>query len=126
MLFRVFTQQVVPGSWKGVVDEVLDLVQNGSPDAKLAGLDFSRALKTMANSQILMAQPVPTQVWVNLFSPSWSLWSRHVRKHSLYLSYYNNQGITQKSTEIRALLACNGLNPESVRVKEASDRHSKM
>lgn len=124
MYFRAYAEQVAGLGLQSVVQEVLQLIRHTHPDAQYAGLDFSRALKLMASKHQLIATPLPRQVWASHFGATESLWAREVRKHSLYVSRIAPS--TAGTVEVRALLACNGVDPEHVRVKNAADRHKRM
>lgn len=125
MRFRLYKAQAASGSTQGVVEEVRQLVRHSDADANYAGLDFYEALKRMAHQRLLLASPVSRQALGSLFGATESLWAREVRHHSLYLSriaFPPGQG----TVEVRALLACNGSNPESIRVQTAARRHKLM
>ena len=125
MRFRAFSEQAAGIGIQSVVEEIRCLIRNGSPDAQYAGLDFTRALKQMAAKHQLIASPLPRHVWMPFFGASESLWAREVRRHSLYLSRIDASS-ARGDIEVRALLACNGVDPEPARVQKAADRHKKM
>lgn len=125
MQFKVYKEHVAGVGLQGVVEELLQLLRHGSPDARDAALDFSQTLKLMATRHQLLANPVARHLWMSLLGPSESLWAREVRRHTLYLSR-TGVGSLPSAIEVRALLACNGLDPEPVRVQKAVDRHNRM
>jgi hypothetical protein len=125
MIFKVYKEPGSTGRGKSLVKEVLGLVHDKNDDSQFAGLDFARALKSMASSGLLLAAPLPRSLWVNKFRPSESLWARETRRHSLYVSRISPL-TSVNGLEVRALFACNGILPEPDRVLEAASRHKQM
>lgn len=124
MQLRLFTDTAATPS-SVLVEEVKLLIRSKSSDEWSAGVDFFHALKQMRARQQLMAKPLPPASYAGLVGPKESLWERKAYQHSLYLSRVPPSP-TLRDVEVRALMACNGVNPEPVRIAIAADRHRRM
>lgn len=125
MIIRFYREPIPSGGWKGVVDEVLALVNTPDSDSQFAGLDFACALQKLVVERTIPASPLPRGVWVSQLGLGESMWARKTRNHALYLSRINVASI-RGGPELRALLAANGVIPEPARLQEAVARHQKL
>lgn len=113
-----------------LMSELRQLVRSKDSDQRKAGVDFVYALKTMrAQQRLLATRQVSSSLCAQhrlLLQPSrTSVWVRETSQHSLYLTHIPPTS-NSSQTVVRALIACNGAEPEHDRVRRAAERHSQM
>lgn len=112
-----------------LMGELRAMVRSQDSDRRRAAVDFVYALKTMRAQSRMLASMVPTTTYVHcrpLLQPArTTVWVRESHQHSLYLTHIPAASFGT-SPEVRAVLACNGAEPEPDRLLRASERHSQM
>jgi hypothetical protein len=123
MIVRMYRALSPNGGWQGVLDEIRSLVLNPDRDARAAGMDFARALKSMvSNQQMFAVDPLPMGIWRSQLPALDTLWWRTARKHNLYLSHIKVPP-SAGGPEVRALLAIHCRQHEPGIIQEVVNRH---
>ncbi len=119
MTFRCF-EKMFEGKYTSVIEEAANLSRSLDWDEQKAGVAFLTALMDLSADEQVIGKAVPR----HLFSPflrkgeAMFFWTR--ANHILYLTYIKG------AFELRALMACNEVDPEDVRARKAASRHNAM
>ena len=110
---------------ESLIEEIRHLLRSKVADEWNAGLDFFEALKWMRTKRQLRASPLPRASYASLLAPNESMWERSLFHHTLYLTRVPH-ALPPGAVEVRAVLVCNGGEPEPARISKAAQRHHKM
>ena len=123
MIIKIYREATPGGGWKGVIEEIRKLISSPDIEARAAGVDFARTLKSMVSKQqMFAATPLPVGTWRSYIGPIDSLWCRRAKEHHLYLSHVKVPPM-MGGPELRALLAAYCLEQDPTILQEVVKRH---
>lgn len=119
MAFCCF-KQMFQGRYTSVIDEAICLSESCDADEVRAGVAFLNAILIMSIHEKVFGKTVPPHLFSPLLQRGEAMFVWTQANHSLYTTYI------RRKPEIRALMACNGVDPENVRAIKAALRHNAM
>lgn len=119
MTFVCF-EKIFEGKFISVIDEAICLSESYDWDEQEAGVAFLQAMLMLSTDEKVIGNAVPRHLFSPFLKRGEAMFAWTKANHSLYLTYI------KKTPEIRALMACNGVDPEGVRARKAASRHNAM